>query len=322
MAWFTGLNAKADAAGFLAVYPDGRGSRSSVYWNGGNCRGSAVGGRVMRRQRVECASHPLDAGIRPVSNGPADGIGSSMMPMVPSAQGRPMKRGLGDGSHPRSALTRRECLQVGYSGILGAAIPSLAPRPQAGPKARSVILIFLTGGPCQLDTFDPKPEAPSEIRGGLGAIRTRADGLLVSAMLPELAVEGGSLRGRADHGIAPGLAVHELATPLVLGGIDALPPGAGLAATRNDWPCYAAGLASARPRRDGLPHGVALPRPISNYAGQDAGLLGARYDPWQLDLDPTAPDAGPEKVGLSSGTFRRTARVPPRTAGSPRHGAS
>ena len=89
MAWFTGLNAKADAAGFLAVYPDGRGSRSSVYWNGGNCRGSAVGGRVMRRQRVECASHPLDAGIRLVSNGTAEGIESSMMPMVPRRRANP-----------------------------------------------------------------------------------------------------------------------------------------------------------------------------------------------------------------------------------------
>src|SRR5262249_54512919 len=97
------------------------------------------------------------------------------------------------------------------------------------------------------------------------------------------------------------LAVHELATPLVLGGIDSLPPGASLAATRNDWPCYAGGLAAISPRIDGFPQGVALPRPISNYAGQNAGLLGARYDPWQVQLDPTRNDLGPEQVGLSLG---------------------
>src|SRR5262245_3776007 len=98
-----------------------------------------------------------------------------------------MKRVTTSPPHPRSALTRRECLQVGYSGILGATIPVLSARAQAGSRARSVILIFLTGGPCQLDTFDPKPEAPVENRGGLGAIRTRAEGLLASGMLPEVA---------------------------------------------------------------------------------------------------------------------------------------
>ena len=111
-----------------------------------------------------------------------------------------------------------------------------------------MILIFLTGGPCQLDTFDPKPEAPSANRGGLGTIRTRAEGLLVSGMLPELAARADRYAVVRTMAFTPGLAVHELATPLVLGGIDALPPGASLAATRNDWPCYAAGLASARPR--------------------------------------------------------------------------
>jgi hypothetical protein len=212
-----------------------------------------------------------------------------------------MKRVTATPPHPRSVLTRRECLQVGYSGILGAAIPVLSARAQAGPRARSVILIFLTGGPCQLDTFDPKPEAPAENRGGLGAIRTRAEGLLVSGMLPEMAARADRYAVVRTMAVAPSLAVHELATSLVLGGIDSLPPGASLAATRNDWPCYAAGLASARPRHDGLPHGVGLPRPISTYAGQNAGLLGARFDPWQLDLDPNSHDIGPEKVGLSLG---------------------
>src|SRR5262245_1321188 len=251
--------------------------------------------------RFAFSDHPLDAGSWPVSNGPADGIGGFMLPEVPSGQARPMKHVTATPPHPRSTLTRRECLQVGFSGILGAALPPRSSRAHAGPKARSVILIFLTGGPCQLDTFDPKPEAPAENRGGLGAIRTRAEGLLVSGMLPELAARADRYAVVRTMAVAPGLAVHELATPLILGGIDAPPPGTSLAATRNDWPCYAAGLASARPRQDGLPHGVALPRPISNYAGQNAGLLGARHDPWRLDLDPTSHDVGPEKVGLSLG---------------------
>jgi hypothetical protein len=220
------------------------------------------------------------------------------MPMAIPSYGALMKHSATT-SHPRSTLTRRECLQVGYSGVMGAALPAFTPRAER--KVRSVILIFLTGGPCQLDTFDPKPEAPAEIRGGFKAIQTRSEGLLVSELLPELALRADRYAVVRSMAFDPGLAVHELATPLVLGGIDQLPPGAGLAATRNDWPCYAAGMAAACPRSDGLPHGVALPRPISSYAGQDAGLLGPRFDPWQLDFDSSSPDLGPEKVGLPLG---------------------
>jgi hypothetical protein len=75
-------------------------------------------------------------------------------------------------------LTRREILQVGYSGLLGIGIPSvLAGRAYASPappkKAHSVVLIFLTGAPSHLDTFDLKPEAPVEIRGEFKTIARR-----------------------------------------------------------------------------------------------------------------------------------------------------
>ena len=61
-------------------------------------------------------------------------------------------------------LTRRELIQVGYSGLLGIGMTSLGARTSRAsgpstPRARSVVLIFLTGAPSQIDTFDPKPEA-------------------------------------------------------------------------------------------------------------------------------------------------------------------
>ena len=81
-------------------------------------------------------------------------------------------------------FTRRELIQVGYSGLLGMGLPSLlagraGPRAAAdGPrgKGKSVLLIFLTGAPSHIDTFDLKPEAPDEIRGDFQPIATKVPG--------------------------------------------------------------------------------------------------------------------------------------------------
>src|SRR5438552_2452266 len=71
---------------------------------------------------------------------------------------------------------RRTLLQAGFSGLVGVGLASLPGRhlgaaPQRPP--RSVILIFQTGAPSHLDTFDPKPDAPAEIRGEFRPIATR-----------------------------------------------------------------------------------------------------------------------------------------------------
>jgi len=85
-------------------------------------------------------------------------------------------------------ITRRELLQVGYSGLLGIGLPSLlahqaraAERKRTQPVLRStadsVIFIFLTGAPSHIDTFDMKPDAPTEIRGSFTPIATAAPGV-------------------------------------------------------------------------------------------------------------------------------------------------
>lgn len=209
-------------------------------------------------------------------------------------------------------------LQVGYSGLFALGLNALptdsarASRASKGPSAKSVIVVFLTGGPPHLDSFDPKPNAPLEVRGSISAIATRVPGVNFSELVPELASRADQFATIRSMALAsPGLAVHELATPLVLAGVDALPAGAGLFASRNDWPCFAAGLDYVSPQRDGLPTGVVLPRPLSTYAGQDAGMLGPRFDPWQLDINPNDRAFGPERVGLPQGlalnrlTYRR-----------------
>jgi hypothetical protein len=196
--------------------------------------------------------------------------------------------------HP-IGLTRREVLQVGYSALLGMGLPSLfAAKTQAKPapsaKAKSALLIFLTGAPSHIDTFDMKPEAPAEVRGTLRETATRAPGVRFCEHLPRLAERAHRLA--IVRSMTHGVPVHELGTHFVLSGIDQLPPGSTHMASRNDWPCYASGLDYLRPRNDGIPNGVMLPTYLNagfGFSGQNAGVLGPKYDPWHIKQDPNTP---------------------------------
>src|SRR5215472_14196079 len=89
-------------------------------------------------------------------------------------------------------LTRREMLRIGALGLGGLTLPGLFRLEQAAAasrstRAKSVILLFLSGGPSQLDMFDLKPEAPEEIRGTFKPIATRSPGMSISEHLPRMA---------------------------------------------------------------------------------------------------------------------------------------
>ena len=81
-------------------------------------------------------------------------------------------------------ITRRSLLQIGACSALGLSLPDwLAARARAGAasgRARSVILLWLWGGPSHHETWDPKPEAASQIRGPFGTIPTHTPGLHIS----------------------------------------------------------------------------------------------------------------------------------------------
>jgi hypothetical protein len=207
-------------------------------------------------------------------------------------------------------LTRRELLQVGYSGLLGIGASSLWPEggsactPGApGPKkAGSVVLIFLTGAPSHLDTFDLKPDAPVEIRGEFKQIATKAPGVSFCEHLPGLAARADKIA--VIRSMTHGLPSHEHATHMMLTGINELPPGSTHMASRADRPCFASGLDFVRPRSDGVPNGVNLPTYLNNgygFSGQNAGVLGARFDPWHIKADPSAPGFRVEELTLPAG---------------------
>ncbi len=206
--------------------------------------------------------------------------------------------------HPIGVL-RREFLQVGFSGLLGLGLTDLMamrsraaaaspggskPKPAAGstPRAKSVILVFLTGGLSHIDSFDMKPDSPDGIRGEFRPIETAIPGIHYCEHLPLLAARADKLAvvRSLSHAYTNHLnATHELLTGHPQ-------PGAFFdkIASRDDYPCYASAVDAIRPRSDAIPSGVSLPTYLMEgpltWPGQHAGFLGPRHDPWQVKQDP------------------------------------
>lgn len=204
---------------------------------------------------------------------------------------------------------RRQLLKIGAAGVTGCALPvtaraQQAPESAGTPRARSVLLVLLSGGPSQLDTLDPKPNAPKEIRGDFSAINTTVPEILVCEHLPLLAMRmehWAIVRSMAhrehNHLLATHIALTGRATPIPRGGSDL-----DRVESRYDFPNFAASLDFLKPRRDGIPNGVSLPNylvegPLT-WPGQHAGFLGTRHDPWQINHDPNDPNFKVDSLSL------------------------
>ena len=211
-------------------------------------------------------------------------------------------------------MTRRGFVQVGGSGLLGMSLPGLLAGRKASAsatagaagRAKSVIVILLSGGLGQHDSFDMKPEAPDGIRGEFKPIRTAVPGIHMCEHLPGLAARADRLAVVRSMSHPEGN--HLVAVHRVLTGQPSAPRGASdldRVASRDDFPCYAAVIDQLRPRDDGIPSGVALPTRLVEgpltWPGQDAGFLGPRHDPWQLRLDPRRPEARDNSLTLPAG---------------------
>ena len=108
-----------------------------------------------------------------------------------------------------SGVTRRDFLRVGGLGALGLTMVEGGPlEAAAGDRDRAVILLMLVGGPSQLETWDPKPDAPVEVRGPFGTIETAVPGVRINEHLPRLArrMDRLTLIRSLTHDAAP---IHE-----------------------------------------------------------------------------------------------------------------
>ncbi|MSU32470.1 MAG: DUF1501 domain-containing protein [Pedosphaera sp.] len=189
--------------------------------------------------------------------------------------------------------TRRDFLQIGSLGALGLSLADMAGlRARASEAAhpptdngRSCILIFNLGAPSQIDLFDPKPDAPREIRGPFKPISTKGQFQLTELLPRHAAIaDRFSLVRSVFHTAA---AVHDTGHQLMQtgrlfqGGVNT--PHAGCA------------LEFLRGRRSDLPANVILPEPMGNTGGglphgQDAGFLGKAFDPFSIRSDPSKAD--------------------------------
>jgi hypothetical protein len=211
-------------------------------------------------------------------------------------------------------LSRRAFLQAGGSTVLGLSLADLlrlqarGGSPMAG-SAKSVIFIWLWGGPSHLDTWDPKPDAPLEFRGPFSAIATRVTGLRISELFPALAQSADlfsvlrSMRtGSNDHGVAGTIGL----TGSSSGGIDL----GGKELAGNTRPATGSVIARVRGSRAPLPPflvvGGKLHQGKKAITGEGGGSLGALCDPFRLEYDQAGgfkvpalelpPDLTPERL--------------------------
>ena len=216
---------------------------------------------------------------------------------------------------PKYSLDRRGFLRVGTAGVVGAAVPwsngiggdtGLASETGKG-KAKSVLIVLLSGGPSQLDTLDPKPDAPAEIRGEFKTIGTTIPGVVICEHLPLLAQR--SDRWAIVRTLAHREQNHLLATHVALTGRPCpLPKGGNdldRVESRSDFPNFASALNYVQPRSDGIPSGVSLPNyliegPLT-WPGQHSGFLGPKFDPWQIQGDPNEKNFRLEALSLRDG---------------------
>ncbi|MBI1915840.1 MAG: DUF1501 domain-containing protein [Planctomycetes bacterium] len=212
-----------------------------------------------------------------------------------------MERRFTGGCAEYRCLDRRSFLQVGTLGALGLTLPDYLRRAAAaGPsppaKARAAILVFLGGGPSHHDTFDPKPDAPAEIRGEFGIVQTAVAGVRFASSVPLLA--GQMKRLAVLRAVTHRQAAHEPGVAYMTTGYSFRPghnfPGLGAVVGFE--------------HRDGTRAG-GLPPYVGMPDGAGGGHLGPSCNPLTVPGDPSDPKfrvpdlALPD--GLSESRFRR-----------------
>ncbi len=212
--------------------------------------------------------------------------------------------------------SRREFLKVGSLGLFGlglseflalqdaaraAAAASPAPPRFAGAQgfgaAKSVIVLFLQGGPSHLDIWDPKPDAPSNIRGEFKPIQSKVPGIWLSETMPKLAASINHCTLIRSMSYTPaGLFNHTAAIYQMLTGYppDKVSPSGQLEPPSPiDFPTAGSWISKLKPPTEAVLPFVEMPRPLQESSvigkGGAAGFIGKAFDPYRLYQDPNKP---------------------------------
>ena len=205
-----------------------------------------------------------------------------------------------NGTRHCGGVRRRDFLRAGALSIAGLTLADWLKMNAYGQategKAKSVIQLWMAGGPTHLDTFDPKPEAGEEYCGPLDSpIETNVPGIRIGQLLPLMAKQADKysiIRSftHTDEG-------HETATYVVQTGT---PPTAGLS-----YPSIGAVVALMKGQEGGLPPYITLTEPLGRFS--ESGFLGSKYKTFVTGGDPNAeqftveglvppPDMTPERL--------------------------
>jgi len=205
-------------------------------------------------------------------------------------------------------MTRRDLLRVGGSGMLGLTLGSMLKLRAASAneavggagwgKAKSVIMVYLQGGPSHLDLWDPKENVPDNVKSVFGNISTKIPGVMFTENLPKLAQVNDKFTMIRSMSYTPnGLFNHTAAIYQMMTGYttDKVSPSGQLEPpSPKDFPNFGSNIIRLRPTDVPMLPFVMLPRPLqeSNVVGKGgtAGFLGKAYDPYTLypegdDLD-------------------------------------
>jgi hypothetical protein len=240
----------------------------------------------------------------------------------------------GRGGATCDGFSRRELLRAGGAGLMGLSLANLLQLEAMGQtapagaakrsgfgSAKNFIFIFLQGGPSHLDIWDPKPDAPEDIRGDFKTIDTKLPGIKVTEVMPNLAkVLDKTTLIRSVSYTPVGLFNHTAAIYQMMTGYtpDKVSPSGQLEPpNRQDYPCIGSQLTHVLPpQKDPMLPFVMLPRPLqeSNVIGKggSAGFLGAAFDPYYLFQDPAAKINADDlslRAGISSDRMQRRASI-------------
>lgn len=191
-------------------------------------------------------------------------------------------------------FSRRHLLQVGGLSACGLSLPQLLAAESSRGAPKSCIFIYQYGGLSQLDSWDPKPDAPDEIRGPYKPIATATPGLQIGELMPRLAKL--SERYCVVRSLSHQVPIHDVANKMLL---------AGTASPASDAPAFGSVVAKLRPSSTEVPSYVWLQKFGGGAAPPEptyltGGFLGPAYSPMLIG---TTHDDNPSTAGFRVKAF-------------------
>ena len=197
-------------------------------------------------------------------------------------------------------LSRRSLLKIGGLSLFGISLPQVLAAQSQPPregKAKNVILLWMGGGPSNIDTFDMKPDAPAEIRGEFQSIATKLSGYRICEHLPKMAQQMDKvcvLRSVAH----PESGDHVAACHYLLTGYPQRPDPTGQPVGSVIYPCYGSVVSRELGWRNSLPPYVVLTGEAAPYTG--GGYWGSTFNPLTVKADPNLANFAIEDVAIPS----------------------